>query len=1194
MQDRIPRSWENIPDQFSNAALGEEKKCRWLKAATVCANLLALAELPRATRADAQERMGRAFFRGAFQAGDSREFRKNLHKAIAAYKNSRRLIDAFGDLEGRHFHCLSMEAYIRFWLASSSSSKKRHLSESWNLAKKAMKSFDNLNDPFRFGETFDLLSPITSVLLNLEWAPSKRVALHNQAIEYGRRAIEILSNDHQYKDTLTKVCVRMALLIDSSREELGEVTDQKKLDKEAKHYWETATAIDEEQALLGLPRPPDGFFHIFDTRQRFRIWEKALKIATRRRERFAIGWVCDQLAGHFFWEAVRTDDTKLCISLSRKSLEFAERALEIYTCFNFVSQGASVMWPNSPYAEHFQQLSWFHFDREKRQLLLTKSLHEASELLEVAERSLYPKALAYAHHISSRIQLDLAQLESNPLKKGRLITEASKNRALACSIVERTQPRSLWKRGVYFTYLAETKRNLSELEKNPRIRKHFLMEAIQTKATALKLSTQYVESIRWGKERPLHGAVGRQYSDYGQMLMLAFETLGEEEHLAAAANAFTEAVIWCRKAGTKNRGIAAYSWMAGRAHDRLQQYSTAAHEFTEAAKVYQSLAGKVALGPLFEERAKYLRASATVELARDYHARMEYKKAWKSYLKAARIYNSTQRWDFLAPYYKSIAQLEHGEDLSKVGENEESVQAFEDAAILFQKAVQSFEANRVEQERPEENTLVERLAGEPVVEYCRARILIEEGKAAHNNGDHLTGSLKFGEASKEMDEIAKNLPTSEGKREILFVASLAEGWGLMTQGLADNSVQLIQQARDKFENTAAIGYNQNSRLLSSAYGFFCAGLIASIEFTRKSEPHDYEDAIKCLTTALDRFSEAGFTIAYREANATRRFLDAQLQIFEAGKEKDPTKKTGLLEMGITLLRNAADLFDKAHQPSASQAANKLIQRLHEDRMLSADLAEISKSVSSLRAFEFPVPMRWGGPPAGFVGAHGIDVEANLKTDRVGYSPGEDLKVVVEISNVGTKSVRLVRVDDILEDDTQLVDAPSSSKIQGRSLIMDGKRIAPSNREEIILTMRIGSHGLVSLRPRLVLLDDSGKELWLDLPPKILSGSRILDYLSHEFHQDYSVKELTLEHAGWRTLMDVAGALKIPRSSLYGDSRYRRKYGRQIEPLIRLGLAEIRIFPKERGRGGQIAKIRLAYNRYVARQYAEVLKAETKA
>ena len=58
-------------------------------------------------------------------------------------------------------------------------------------------------------------------------------------------------------------------------------------------------------------------------------------------------------------------------------------------------------------------------------------------------------------------------------------------------------------------------------------------------------------------------------------------------------------------------------------------------------------------------------------------------------------------------------------------------------------------------------------------------------------------------------------------------------------------------------------------------------------------------------------------------------------------------------------------------------------------------------------------------------------------------------------------------------------------------------------------------------------------------------------------------------------MDIAKYAKLPKSSIYGTRRHPSK---AISELKRRGLVEIRVFPGERGRGGRILKIRVAYGK----------------
>ena len=58
-------------------------------------------------------------------------------------------------------------------------------------------------------------------------------------------------------------------------------------------------------------------------------------------------------------------------------------------------------------------------------------------------------------------------------------------------------------------------------------------------------------------------------------------------------------------------------------------------------------------------------------------------------------------------------------------------------------------------------------------------------------------------------------------------------------------------------------------------------------------------------------------------------------------------------------------------------------------------------------------------------------------------------------------------------------------------------------------------------------------------------------------------------------MEVVRHTGLSRHSVYGDETSR---GRAIVELENRGLVEARVFPKERGRGGKITKVRIFYDR----------------
>lgn len=88
---------------------------------------------------------------------------------------------------------------------------------------------------------------------------------------------------------------------------------------------------------------------------------------------------------------------------------------------------------------------------------------------------------------------------------------------------------------------------------------------------------------------------------------------------------------------------------------------------------------------------------------------------------------------------------------------------------------------------------------------------------------------------------------------------------------------------------------------------------------------------------------------------------------------------------------------------------------------------------------------------------------------------------------------------------------------------------------------------------------------------------MIDFLIGVFIDDYMERRLDLDQSGWRSLTDIARAMNIPQSQVYGDPRYGHDFGSALEPLIKQGLVEYRIF-EGKGRGGKVVKVRAHYER----------------
>jgi TolB-like protein/pimeloyl-ACP methyl ester carboxylesterase/tetratricopeptide (TPR) repeat protein len=96
---------------------------------------------------------------------------------------------------------------------------------------------------------------------------------------------------------------------------------------------------------------------------------------------------------------------------------------------------------------------------------------------------------------------------------------------------------------------------------------------------------------------------------------------------------------------------------------------------------------------------------------------------------------------------------------------------------------------------------------------------------------------------------------------------------------------------------------------------------------------------------------------------------------------------------------------------------------------------------------------------------------------------------------------------------------------------------------------------------------------------------IFDQLASDFVRDYLSLNFMEEKSGWRTIVELARETGIPLSSLYSKARGGAAPFRE---LWKRGLIEMRLSPGERGRGGEVTKIRIAYTKAPIRNHVEHL------
>ncbi len=222
---------------------------------------------------------------------------------------------------------------------------------------------------------------------------------------------------------------------------------------------------------------------------------------------------------------------------------------------------------------------------------------------------------------------------------------------------------------------------------------------------------------------------------------------------------------------------------------------------------------------------------------------------------------------------------------------------------------------------------------------------------------------------------------------------------------------------------------------------------------------------------------------------------------------------------------------------------------------------------------------------------------------------DDLEVRLDVVNISTEPALLLKLESLIPTAFGVKLLPSKYVQQGDSIDFQEKKFEPFEVETIKIVLQPKREGVFNLTPSASYQRGDSKEtqsflidpIKIIVRPKIVleptvseakpstllkfefktdSAKKIFDFLLSAFVQDYMRRRLPLEWSGWRTLMEIVRHTDVSRHSIYGDERSR---GRAISELEQRGLVEARIFPKERGRGGKITKLRVFYEKDIVKR-----------
>jgi len=272
-----------------------------------------------------------------------------------------------------------------------------------------------------------------------------------------------------------------------------------------------------------------------------------------------------------------------------------------------------------------------------------------------------------------------------------------------------------------------------------------------------------------------------------------------------------------------------------------------------------------------------------------------------------------------------------------------------------------------------------------------------------------------------------------------------------------------------------------------------------------------------------------------------------------------------------------------------------MKEIEEEKEFSLSLAEVLHSPLIVSTASFPVPSATIESAVGSERFGHADIQTNLKAAE-DVEIGEQFEVLLDLVNIGNNHGLLVRLDNLAPPGTKLTSLTPQYDVENSSANLRGKKIDPLKLESIKINLEATETGPISLEPHVVYVDDKGHFRTSKPEPVNVSvhskvtfefhtegAEKLFNYLVTSFVEDYMKRRLSLEKSGWKTLNEIVTHGRIPKSSVYGTGGRR---GRGIAELERRGIVECRIFMGERGRGGNILKVRIPYDKETIKRYVD--------
>jgi tetratricopeptide (TPR) repeat protein len=204
------------------------------------------------------------------------------------------------------------------------------------------------------------------------------------------------------------------------------------------------------------------------------------------------------------------------------------------------------------------------------------------------------------------------------------------------------------------------------------------------------------------------------------------------------------------------------------------------------------------------------------------------------------------------------------------------------------------------------------------------------------------------------------------------------------------------------------------------------------------------ESIKQFENSIEEFEALG-------ARRWNIYWFAKDVLFEYARMYLERNEEGDTEKAHNLLNQALETFQKMDAKKDIEKTTRLLEAQH------VPLTQTHERTVSPESLEC------------------TDVQSNVTATPRELKLGESLELEIEVINSKEGTVLLTRIAEVIPEGFAIVRKPEEYRMEGNCLNLKKKRLDPSKTEEVKLVMTPKIQGMFYIKPKIVYLDENGKE-----------------------------------------------------------------------------------------------------------------------